>query len=141
MNPLLIEPLFELGKKIIAKLFPDPEKAAEANLKLAELQQNGELALLTAEVTLASGQQNINLEEAKSESLFKSGWRPFVGWTCGFAFAYHFVLQPFLIFFLAVFGVVVTIPTLDIGSLITVLLGMLGLGTLRTYEKKNGIGA
>ncbi len=89
---------------------------------------------------LAKGQLEINKAEAASGSTFKGGWRPFVGWVCGFAFAYHFVLQPFLLFAVAVFGVEIpTLPEFDMSTLMTVLGGLLGLGSLRTYEKKTGV--
>ena len=89
---------------------------------------------------LAKGQLEINKAEAASASVFKGGWRPFIGWTCGAAFAYHFVLQPFLLFAVAVFGLdIPALPAFDMSTLMTVLMGMLGLGGLRTYEKKTGV--
>ena len=89
---------------------------------------------------LAKGQLEINKAEAASSSVFKGGWRPFIGWTCGAAFAYHFVLQPFLLFAIAVFGLdIPALPAFDMSTLMTVLMGMLGLGGLRTYEKKTGV--
>lgn len=89
---------------------------------------------------LAKGQLAINAEEAKSKNIFVAGWRPFVGWTCGVALAWHFVLAPFIMFFSAYFGVELPkLPTFDMESLLTVLMGMLGLGGLRTFEKFKGI--
>ena len=89
---------------------------------------------------LAKGQLEINKAEAASSSVFKGGWRPFIGWTCGAAFAYHFVLQPFLLFAVAVFGLdIPPLPQFDMSSLMTVLMGMLGLGGLRTFEKQKGL--
>ena len=76
-----------------------------------------------------------NKVEANSNSLFVSGWRPFVGWTCGVALCYHFVLQPFLLFMLHSFGYQVDLPIFDMSSLMTILAGLLGLGGLRSYEK------
>jgi hypothetical protein len=89
---------------------------------------------------LALAQVSINKEEAKHRSIFVSGWRPFVGWTCGIALAYHFVLQPLILFGVTVAGVELPpLPSFDMGSLMTVLMGMLGLGGLRTYEKQKGL--
>ena len=89
---------------------------------------------------LAKGQLAINREEAKHKSIFVAGWRPFIGWTCGIALAWHFVLAPVTIFLCAYLGVVIPdLPTFDMGSLMTVLMGMLGLGGLRTYEKQKGL--
>lgn len=88
----------------------------------------------------ALAQVEVNKEEAKSRSVFVAGWRPFIGWTCGVALAYHFVLAPIIIFGTTVFGVQIPeLPVFDMDSLMTVLLGMLGLGGLRTYEKSKGL--
>ena len=92
-----------------------------------------EKAELIQEINKA--QIEVNKVEANSNSLFVSGWRPFVGWTCGVALCYHFVLQPFLTFVLYSFGHQIILPTFDMGTLTTVLMGMLGLGGLRSYEK------
>ena len=78
---------------------------------------------------LAMSQIKVNQEEAKSGSIFIGGWRPFVGWTCGIALMYHFILQPCIIFFATMFGAELPpLPAFDMGSLMTVLMGMLGLG-------------
>lgn len=88
---------------------------------------------------LAIQQIKVNQEEAKHVSIFIAGWRPFIGWTCGVALAYHFIIQPLLVFAFAVTGQPVELPTFDMGSLMTVLMGMLGLGGLRTFEKFKGV--
>lgn len=130
-----ISAALEIGGKVIDRLWPDPAQRDAAKLELLKMQQTGELAALAAETELAKGQQVINQEEAKSDSLFKSGWRPFVGWCCGSAFAYHYILQPLLVFTAAAFGHTIDLPAFDMGTLSTVLMGMLGLGGLRTVEK------
>ena len=91
-----------------------------------------EKAQLIQEINKA--QLEVNKVEAGQQGLLVR-WRPFLGWVLSIAFAYHFVLQPFLIFILASFGKQVELPTFDMGTLSTVLMGMLGLGGLRTYEK------
>ena len=83
----------------------------------------------------AMAQTDINKAEAQHRSIFVAGWRPFVGWTCGIALCYHFVLQPFLVFLLYSFGYQVDLPVFDMTTLTTILMGMLGLGGLRSYEK------
>ena len=89
---------------------------------------------------LAKGQLDINKEEAKHRSIFVSGWRPFVGWTCGAALCYHFILAPLILFGVGISGhTVPPLPEFDMGSLMTVLMGMLGLGGLRTFEKTKGV--
>ena len=85
-------------------------------------------------------QLEINKAEAASGSLFKGGWRPFIGWTSGIAFAYHFVMQPLLVFVLTVSALdLPELPEFDMSTLLTVLGGMLGIGSLRTYEKQKGL--
>lgn len=89
---------------------------------------------------LALAQIEVNKAEAASNSVWKGGWRPFVGWVCGTAFAYHFVIQPLAIFGLAAYGMEVPpLPDFDMGQLMTVLMGMLGLGGLRSFEKSRGV--
>lgn len=89
---------------------------------------------------LAKSQIEVNKIEAASRSTFVAGWRPFVGWTCGVALAYHFVLQPLALFGITVAGVEMSpLPSFDMDTLLTVLLGMLGLGGLRTLEKTKGV--
>tara|TARA_R100000951_G_scaffold114161_3_gene117844 strand:- start:11853 stop:12254 length:402 start_codon:yes stop_codon:yes gene_type:complete len=88
---------------------------------------------------LAKGQLEVNKAEAQSRNVFIAGWRPFIGWTCGFAMAYNYVLQPILIFVLAQFDYLVQLPGLDLSEMMPVLMGMLGLGGLRSFEKYKGI--
>ena len=92
-----------------------------------------EKAQLIQEINKA--QIEVNKIESGSSSLFKSGWRPFVGWTCGVALCYHFVLQPFLMFVLSSTGNPMELPIFDMSTLTTVLFGMLGLGGMRSFEK------
>jgi len=89
---------------------------------------------------LALSQIEVNKAEAASGSVFKGGWRPFIGWVCGVAFAYHFILQPIILFAVLTAGIQLPpLPQFDMSQMMPVLLGMLGLGGLRTYEKKSGI--
>jgi hypothetical protein len=89
---------------------------------------------------LAIAQIEVNKAEAASGSIFKGGWRPAIGWVCASAFAYHFVLQPLIVFGVLTAGVELpALPEFDMASLMTVMMGMLGLGGLRTYEKQKGI--
>lgn len=137
MNP--IELLLGIGSKIIDRVFPDPTQKAAAQLELFKLQQSGELAQLAADTDLAKGQLNVNAEEAKSSSIFVAGWRPFIGWVCGLAFAMNFIIGPLATFTYAAYvGKALLWPTLDITTIMPVLLGMLGLGAMRSYDKKQG---
>lgn len=131
MNPLFLGPIFELGKTLIDRWLPDPAKRAEAEMELFKMAQAGDLQKVI-------GQLEINAKEAQNPSVWVAGWRPFVGWVSGVGFAYAS-------FFQYVLGWVAEIngwpapPSVDTETLLYVLGGMLGLGTLRTYEKKNGV--
>jgi len=123
--------LLDIGSKVIDKIWPDPIERDKAKLELLRLQQSGELAVIV-------GQMEINKVEAASTSLFVAGWRPGVGWTCVFGLAYSFVAQPLLAWGSNIWTIPVP-PELDMGTLITLLGGMLGLGGLRTAEKMKGV--
>lgn len=120
--------------QLIDKLFTTDEERQKAKLRLLELQRKGQLAQLA-----------VNAVEAKHENIFVAGWRPFIGWVCGFAFAYNFIIQPLFVFIIwaamTFYGVdfpITQLPDLDMASLLAVLGGILGLGTMRTYEKRTG---
>lgn len=88
----------------------------------------------------AMAQVEVNKAEAQHKSIFVAGWRPFIGWSCGFAMAYHFIVAPLILFGVGISGAEIPeLPAFDMDSLMTVLLGMLGLGGLRTYEKQKGL--
>ncbi len=131
--------VLNLAGSVIDKIFPDKTEAEKAKVRMAELAMQGQLEELKIQADMLIKQMAINETEAKHASWFVAGWRPFVGWTCGIALAYHFVLQQFLAFVLSCFNVKFSLPFLDMGELMTILMGMLGLGAFRTYEKtKNG---
>jgi hypothetical protein len=123
--------------KILDKVIPDPQAKAQAQLELLRLNQAGEFKELDAQLEMARNQTSVNLEEAKNASLFVSGWRPFIGWTCGFIFVSNYIGVP-LLAWLSPFLDIPPPPRLDIGEVLPVLLGMLGLGALRTQEKIKG---
>jgi hypothetical protein len=145
MNPLLISGLFSAAQSLIERFFPDPEKQAEAQRALLQMQQNGELALLASETDLAKLQIQTNVEEAKHANIFVSGWRPAVGWCCAAAFSYSYVLLPFAQFLVFTFGTSEMVsqlklaPKLELSEMLPVLFGMLGLGGLRTVEKVKNV--
>lgn len=84
-------------------------------------------------------QIEVNKVEAQHRSVFVAGWRPFIGWTCAVAMAYHFVMQPIIVFSLSANGIDYSLPEFDMASLMTVVLGILGLGGMRSFEKYKGI--
>ena len=123
---------------IIDKIIPDPAQKAAAQLAILQLQQNGQLEQLKADTQLALAQTNINAVEAAQPSLFKGGWRPFVGWVCGIGLAVQFLLAPIGVWTAGLLGHPSQFPVLDINSLMTLLFGMLGLGAMRSFDKKAG---
>lgn len=123
--------IFDAVTPIINKVLdfiPDPQQKLQAQQAIMqELSQ------------LDSQQAAINQQEASSNSLFVAGWRPFIGWACGIAFAYHYVVEPLLMLGITCYRSVCTQPSFDMSTLSTVLMGMLGLGGLRTIEKLQGV--
>ena len=98
-----------------------------------------EKELVDAANSVMLAQTEINAAEAQHKSIFVAGWRPFIGWTCGVALLYTYVLQPVLVFGLAQTGYLVALPGVDITALMPVLMGILGLGGLRSWEKIKGV--
>lgn len=135
MSPLLIPVLGNL----LDRIFPDQKAAAEAKLEVMRMAQAGELAQLDAEVKLITGQIEVNKVEAANQSLFVAGWRPAIGWVCGAAFAFKFILGPAAVVVMAMAGHPITLPEFDFTEMSTILMGMLGLGALRTVEKVKGV--
>lgn len=124
--------ILDIGSKVIDRMWPDPNQAAQAKLELVKLQQSGEL-------TQIMGQLDINKAEAASQSVFVSGARPFIMWICGMGLAMQFLVCPLIVWGGALFERTIVLPPLDMGTLLTLLLGTLGLGGLRTVEKINGV--
>lgn len=119
----------------IGTLAKDIRQAITGDLpaeKQAEIQQK----IMEIELAAAQGQMAINMEEAKSEHLFVSGWRPFVGWCGGFALAYAAIIEPLISWLARVYGYAGTFPVLNTDITLQVLFGILGLGTLRTLDKR-----
>ena len=129
----LLTTLIEPATKLLDKVIEDKDQKAKLAHELATMADE-----LAHEQQLA--QMAINKEEAASGSLFKGGWRPFVGWVCGVAFCYHFIIQPVIIFIVALTGIIIPdLPSFNMNTLLTVLGGLLGIGGLRTYEKQKGL--
>lgn len=112
----------------------------EGRLKVLDMAHQIELAALEADRHSQMAQIQLNQIEAASPNLFKSGWRPAVGWTCVAALCYQFLLRPIVPWIVGLFNATIDpMPVLDMGSLMTILLGMLGLGGYRTFEKVKGL--
>jgi ABC-type glycerol-3-phosphate transport system permease component len=122
--------------KVLDRVLPDKQANDAAKAALASSELQGEIQAVIAQI-------QVNQVEAASNSVFVAGWRPFVGWICGCAYAYAFILQPFLQFALVAFKVnfdSTKLPTLNLAELSYVLMGMLGLGVMRSYDKTKGAG-
>lgn len=135
-------PIFDILGPIVNKVLdfiPDPKQKLEAQQKLQEELMSHENEILKVMQASDTGQTAIDTEEAKSSNLFISGWRPFLGWTCGASFAWVYVVQPIVSFTLTAVGHPVPLPTLDFSAMSPILTGMLGLASLRTYEKQQGV--
>ena len=129
-------PITAVVSTVLDRVIPDKAANDAAKAKLAEMDQAGDLQE-------ALGQIQIDVAEAQSKSTFVAGWRPFIGWTCGAALAYSYVIQPFLVAVVIICGVhfdVSQLPKLDMVTLIGLLSTMLGMGILRTVDKANGQG-
>jgi hypothetical protein len=125
----LIPSLLPAVTDVIGRFLPeDKEKRAAAEREIEK-----QLATHLAKIDLA--QLEINKQEAAHRNIFVSGWRPFIGWSCGIAMCYAYIIQPITIFVLAQTGNLVSLPTLNLSEMMPVLLGMLGLGGLRSFEK------
>ena len=133
MIQALIPQLAPIIGGVLDRFFPNKEKAAEAQRAI-------ETALIDNSAQINLAQLEINKEEAKSSNIFVAGWRPFIGWTCGIALFWHYVGLQITTFFIAWFGYdEPVLPTFDMSSLMTILMGMLGMGGLRTFEKMKGL--
>lgn len=117
----------DLAGGIINRLFPD--KTEQERAQLASL------------MTIIQGQLDANREEAKSASLFVSGWRPFVGWCCGAGCAWNWVGLPVAKTGLALAGVSLQLSPADLTEMMPLLVALLGLGGYRTFEKVQGVAA
>ena len=129
----MIAALIPLISSVIDKVIPDKNGAEKAKQAIeAELIKNA------TQLNLA--QAETNKIEAEHRTVFVAGWRPFIGWVCGAAMAWHFVGVPLITFFAAWSGAIIPpLPVFDMNSLMTVLMGLLGLGSMRTFEKMKGL--
>jgi len=121
--------------KLIDSLFTTEDEKSKAKFAVMKLASDGKLAQL-----------EVNKVEAANPSVFVSGWRPFIGWSCGMAFVWAFLISPILqsaaFYTFALSGTELDlsgVPVFDISSMMPVLMGMLGLGAMRSYEKGQGV--
>lgn len=140
MNPLITTILGGLNiDGILGRFFPSKEKAQEfkATMEQELLRQEGEIT--KAALATQAAQIDVNKAEAATGSLFIAGWRPFIGWVCGAALVVQYIARPLLPWFAEVAGFTVpAIPSLD-DSIMELMMGMLGLAGVRTFEKVKGV--
>jgi len=136
MDPITI--LMGLGSKVIDRLWPDPAERDAAKLELLKMQQSGDLAQLTAETSLMIEQIKVNAAEAQHPSLLVSGWRPGLGWVCVAACGWNWIGLPVVKLALEIAGHPINLSPADLTEMLPVLMGMLGMGGLRTIEKLQG---
>ena len=128
----MIQALIGPVSGLLDKFIEDKDQKARLAHEVATMAENHAQEL-------AKGQLEVNKVEAAHKSLFVSGWRPFIGWTCGLGMFGNFITIPFSNFVLALFGIDIVIPLVPLETMMPVLMGMLGLGAMRTYEKKNAV--
>jgi hypothetical protein len=129
MLPIIAESIGSLVMGLIHKFLPDTTQEKKDAI-------NAALQAGLAQVEIDKAQIKVNETEAAQSNLLVAGWRPFIGWVCGIAFAWQYLLCPVLSFLLAAIGHPLTVvPELGLDAMLPVLMGMLGLGGLRTYEK------
>jgi len=124
----MIRDLINPVSKILDKLVVDKDLKVKLEHEIKTEIQRANLA-----------QIDVNKAEAQHRSIFVAGWRPFIAWNCGIAISYHFLLQPIIVFVLSANGITYDLPEFDMGSLMTIVLGILGLGGMRSYEKTKGL--
>tara|TARA_R100001463_G_scaffold125484_1_gene182952 strand:+ start:1454 stop:1855 length:402 start_codon:yes stop_codon:yes gene_type:complete len=128
----LISAVLPAVTDIVGRFLPeDKEERAKAERAI-----KAQLTEHLAKVDLA--QIDVNKEEAKG-NWFQSSWRPLTGWTCAASLAWTYLLQPMASFVLAQTGHLVDLPALDMSQMMPILLGMLGLGGLRSWERTKGV--
>jgi len=118
-----------LANLIIDRVVPDKAQAAE-------YKQQAAMAILNGDLQQALGQLEVDKAEASSQSTFVAGWRPFIGWICGFALGYEMIFRPLLTFAFAHYHAVA--PSIDTGDLLGLVTAMLGMGAMRSYDKAQG---
>ena len=128
----MIQALIGPVSGLLDKFIEDKDQKARLAHEVATMAENHAQEL-------AKGQLEVNKVEAAHKSLFVSGWRPFIGWTCGLGMFGNFITIPFSNFVLALFGIDIVIPLVPMETMMPVLMGMLGLGAMRSYEKKNSV--
>jgi Holin of 3TMs, for gene-transfer release len=134
-----LDDIIGAGLQIINKFIPDPAAKAAAAYQMAQLQQQSEFKELDAQIQELQSQTDTDKAEATNASVFVAGWRPFIGWICGAGCGWNWIGLPIASFVATAVGHPVTVAPADISQMLPLLMGMLGLGAMRTVEKLNGV--
>lgn len=127
----LLEGIGSLGDHVRSWITGEPNPETRAKLEETWMQ---------VQSLLAKGQIDVNIAEAKSTSIFVAGWRPFIGWVCGIAIAWNMVVYPMVTWGMAIWMPQQPVPpTIPLSALYPVVMGMLGLGGLRSWEKQRDV--
>ncbi len=124
---------------IVNKLIPDPAAKAQLQLQLAQLAQQNEFKELDNQLAQVQTQTDTNKAEAVNTSVFVAGWRPFIGWICGAGVGFNYLIIPLTNIIGKIVGHPIDMPLMDLSTMMPLLIGMLGLGGMRSYEKVNGV--
>ena len=136
----LIGALLPVVGKVLDRVIPDKAAAETAKMEMQRLYVEGDMRALEADVSLALGQMEVNKAEAAHSSIFVAGWRPAVGWVCVAGIGWQFFARPIAGWITVLIDATLPMPPpLDMGDLMTLLGGMLGIGGFRTYEKLRGV--
>jgi hypothetical protein len=144
---------FDIGKSILSRVWPDPKDQAEQLFKLEELRSAGDSEKLNAHVQAMAGQLKINLADANSGNAFQSGWRPAIGWVGAVSLALMYIPKALVITYIWTYQAIVTLngwdgvsvlilpvfPDLGVSDIIGLIMSMLGVAAMRSYDKGKGI--
>jgi hypothetical protein len=132
LDALGIGAIADLAKDLVGRFFPDKTEQEKAQMSLI-------LTTMQNQMAMNQGQMDINKMEAANPNFFVSGWRPFVGWVCGSACAWNWVGLPITKAALGLFHKTLKVAPADLTQMLPLLMGLLGMGALRTYEKTQGV--
>ena len=130
-----LDALIASGLEILNKFIKDPQAQAQAQIEMMKIKQSESFKEIESALQEKQMQADINKVEAAYESIIVSGWRPFIGWVCGFSIALQFLVFPLLSWGFGFAGYVITFPALPSEMLYGMIFGMLGIGGMRSYEK------
>jgi len=131
--PLIGDLIKTVTGGLVQRFVTDPSKKQEAKIEI-------EKAMLQAVTSANKAQMEVNAQEAQHKSIFVAGWRPTTGYICAFGMAFQFIIQPLMNWVIIIIRPETPLlPQLNVGVLVTMLMGMLGLGVMRTVEKTKGV--